>query len=134
VWDAITGVSVAEFKGHTDWVSSAEFSSDGTLIVMAPGDKTVRVWDSVSFCERFPAIHEFRKEQSRQRPLIANRLFAGECIQALRAEYANLNSDRRTEQTAALAILMEEQEQRADQPIAAANQPADSQPDVDQPR
>ena len=33
----------ADIGGHSDWVMSAQFSPDGTNIVSASGDKTVRV-------------------------------------------------------------------------------------------
>jgi WD40 repeat protein len=33
VWDASTGAELKELKGHTDWVNSVAFSSDGTQIV-----------------------------------------------------------------------------------------------------
>ncbi len=48
VWDAITGASLAELKGHTDNVLAAEFSRDGSRIVTASLDGTARVWDAVS--------------------------------------------------------------------------------------
>jgi len=48
VWDAATGASVAELKGHTSNVNSAEFSPDGTRIVTASWDQTSRVWDAAT--------------------------------------------------------------------------------------
>jgi WD40 repeat protein len=32
-------------EGHTSWVTSVAFSSDGTRIVSGSGDESVRVWD-----------------------------------------------------------------------------------------
>jgi WD40 repeat protein len=46
VWDAATGASLAELKGHTNWVRSAAFSPDGRRIVTASWDGTARVWDA----------------------------------------------------------------------------------------
>jgi WD40 repeat protein len=45
VWDVSTGVELKELKGHTDWVNSVAFSSDGTRIVSGSIDESVRVWD-----------------------------------------------------------------------------------------
>jgi WD40 repeat protein len=39
IWDAATGASLAELKGHDDYVYSAAF------IVTASHDRTARVWD-----------------------------------------------------------------------------------------
>ena len=35
-------------KGHTDWVKSVAFSSDGSRIVSGSDDKSVRVWDALT--------------------------------------------------------------------------------------
>ena len=32
-------------KGHTDFVKSAAFNQEGSLIVSASYDKTIRIWD-----------------------------------------------------------------------------------------
>jgi len=48
VWDAATGASLAELKGHTSVVNSAAFSPDGTRIVTASDDQTARVWDAAT--------------------------------------------------------------------------------------
>lgn len=48
VWDAASGKSLAELKGHTSDVTSAAFSSDGTKVVTASLDNTARVWDAAT--------------------------------------------------------------------------------------
>ena len=35
-------------EGHSEWVRSAQFSPDGTNIVSASGDETVRVWSAAT--------------------------------------------------------------------------------------
>jgi WD40 repeat protein len=44
LWD-VKGNLIAELKGHTGSVNSANFSADGSKIVTASFDNTARVWD-----------------------------------------------------------------------------------------
>jgi WD40 repeat protein len=43
--DAITGSQVAVLSGHTSWVRSVTFSSDGASLVSGSDDYTVKLWD-----------------------------------------------------------------------------------------
>jgi WD40 repeat protein len=43
--DGNTGSQVAVFSGHTHWVRSVTFSSDGTLLVSGSDDETLKLWD-----------------------------------------------------------------------------------------
>jgi WD40 repeat protein/serine/threonine protein kinase len=43
---------VAELHGHDDYVHAVDWSPDGTRLISASGDGTVRVWDSLSAQER----------------------------------------------------------------------------------
>jgi WD40 repeat protein len=36
---------ISVFGGHTDWISRAEFSPDGQMIVSCSLDKTIKLWD-----------------------------------------------------------------------------------------
>ena len=47
IWDAVTGECEQTLQGHSDWVSSASFSPDGTKVVSGSEDQTVRIWDAV---------------------------------------------------------------------------------------
>jgi WD40 repeat protein len=43
--DVVTGSQVAVLSGHTEWVRSVTFSSDGTSLVSGSWDKTIKLWD-----------------------------------------------------------------------------------------
>ena len=45
ILDGITGSQAAILSGHTDFVRSVVFSSDGTLLVSGNDDNTVKLWD-----------------------------------------------------------------------------------------
>ena len=45
ILDAITGSQIAVLSGHTDWVRSVAFSSDGKLLVSGSDNSTVKLWD-----------------------------------------------------------------------------------------
>jgi WD40 repeat protein len=46
VWDARTGVLLLELKGHSNLVTSASFSPDGTRILTGSLDRTAKMWDA----------------------------------------------------------------------------------------
>jgi WD40 repeat protein len=48
VWEAHTGVLVAEFTNHTDTVWEAAFSPNGRRIASASSDETAQVWDPLT--------------------------------------------------------------------------------------
>jgi eukaryotic-like serine/threonine-protein kinase len=62
LWDVATGAhaggkeapeaEVAELRGHDDYVHAVAWSPDGTRLISASGDRTVRIWDSLSARER----------------------------------------------------------------------------------
>jgi len=45
ILNAITGNQVAVLSGHTGWVKSVTFSSDGTFLASGSDDKTIKLWD-----------------------------------------------------------------------------------------
>ena len=51
VWDALSGVELKMFNGHSSHVNSVAFSSDGTQIVPGSDDQSVQVWDALSGVE-----------------------------------------------------------------------------------
>ncbi len=47
IWDAVTGSAIGKaLKGHTDYVQSVAYSSDGLHIISAAYDKTIRIWNA----------------------------------------------------------------------------------------
>jgi hypothetical protein len=87
-------------------VTSATFSPDGTRIVTASEDRTARVWDSVPYRERFPAIQRARAAAVKMAPVVRERLKAGASPEDLRAALATDASLSPEERTAALAELL----------------------------
>jgi len=45
ILDRVTGSQVATLSGHTGWVRSLTFSSDGTSLVSGSDDRTIKLWD-----------------------------------------------------------------------------------------
>jgi WD40 repeat protein len=45
IWDANTGESLYEWKGHTGPISGILFSEDGTSLITSSLDKTTKIWD-----------------------------------------------------------------------------------------
>lgn len=43
-----SGKMLKEFRGHTSYVNSAIYSHDGSQVISASSDATVRVWDAKS--------------------------------------------------------------------------------------
>ncbi|GEM_PF-2872124 len=41
----LTGFNQMVFRGHTDWLNSAEFSDDDTRIISTSRDKTIKIWN-----------------------------------------------------------------------------------------
>src|SRR5262249_45049874 len=48
---------VAELRGHEAYVHAVDWSPDGTRLISASGDFTVRIWDSLSAQERMKPTH-----------------------------------------------------------------------------
>jgi WD40 repeat protein len=51
IWDAASGASICELKGHTDAIRYGAFSSDGRRAVTASEDSTARLWDPATCAE-----------------------------------------------------------------------------------
>ena len=45
ILDGTTGTQKATLSGHSDWVRSLTFSSDGTSLVSGGNDTTIKLWD-----------------------------------------------------------------------------------------
>ncbi len=44
IWNAQTGRSLAEFRGHQSWINAVAFSRDNKFLITASNDKTARIW------------------------------------------------------------------------------------------
>ena len=45
LWDCASGVPIATLEGHSDFVTSLSFLSDGSQLASGLDDSTVRLWD-----------------------------------------------------------------------------------------
>ena len=45
MYDVLTGSQTAILSGHTSYINSLAFSSDGTLLVSGSNDRTIKLWD-----------------------------------------------------------------------------------------
>ena len=45
IWDAATGRCLRTLHGHTNYVFSAAFNSQGNMLVSASFDESIRIWD-----------------------------------------------------------------------------------------
>ena len=73
----LTGNCLHTLQGHTDYVTSASFSPDGTTLVTASGDRTAKIWD-VTFLERF-----FTREITLPQAVLLNAVYEIVIIRAL---------------------------------------------------
>ena len=70
--DSASGEVVASLRGHADYVYDLAWSPDGSAIVTASGDKTLRIWDTAPAGERLHA----RLAAERARAAVAPRVRA----------------------------------------------------------
>ena len=49
LWSVKTGAHIISLKGHTDWVTSAAFSSSSAALASGSDDGILRVWDTASY-------------------------------------------------------------------------------------
>lgn len=62
LWDRYDGSEIARLEGHTEAVTCAAISGDGTRIATGSADNTVRIWDAGIAHERRRTIIEMRTQ------------------------------------------------------------------------
>jgi WD40 repeat protein len=51
IFDVITYKYANNLTGHTDWITSVAFTSDGSMIISGSCDGTIRAWDTTSIVQ-----------------------------------------------------------------------------------
>lgn len=114
IWDAKTGLSLAELKGHTDLIYFASFSPDGECVLTTSRDGTARIWDSVRCRVRYPKVAAIRTARMKYEARIASELGAGKSIDVITASILadeSLTHEQRTGAQAALFAARQAAEQ-----------------------
>ena len=48
IFNSSTGIELAELSGHSNWITSCNYSPDGLKVASSSLDQTIRIWDRES--------------------------------------------------------------------------------------
>ena len=96
-----------ELTGHEDYVHALDFSPDGTRLVSASGDHTLRIWDSVRPAVRIREARAAQALRDKMAPVVEERSHRLGSAEAVADSIRNDASLDEASKRAALRVLLQ---------------------------